>query len=131
MIVSYKITEVLPESFTNIEYKNTSPSTTHIRPTLSRVENITAVNEFPDFPEPEPKPVDINKATVEELASLYVSQSILQKVIKERLKKPFENLENLDKRVPLPYKKKWSTLPVVFESDIIKDEAIDKEVSAV
>lgn len=54
--------------------------------------------------------LDINSATVDELGSLdSITVTTANKVVEERLKKPFADFEDLDKRVPLKGNRKWES----------------------
>jgi DNA uptake protein ComE-like DNA-binding protein len=115
MKISYQVTEVIQQSNSTVEYKNQQPNIVTKNPVLSRVTNIVGIPEFPDFPEPKVKPVNINKGSIEDLLSLGLSKSTIEKVIKERIRFTFSSLDELDSKIPLPFKKKWSEVLVVFE----------------
>ena len=94
-----------PKMFEEVNFK---PTTIALQPEVEQVPE-------PPAPPVEPALLNANTSLATALEALEgVGKTTVEKLIRERNQKPFESLEDLQKRVPLKFGKQWADLKVTI-----------------
>ena len=115
---SYYVISAEEEIKTSPVTANTSTDSFNTKPNPSQTELKPSFVENKEVVASKGNKLPINQLGFEDLKSLpNIGSVTAQKIMDLREEAPFVNYDDLNTRVPLPFKKDWASYNLVFESD--------------